>query len=1367
MRPILLIIAILLLGPGSRTGALAQTAPTGDTVLAPEARSRLVLFDTTMTSLSVRTDRGRFDAHTGQARALYRLAPLTDRPATAEGAALELVRRERALLGLREPDAELSLADVMLTGVSSHVLFRQVYRGVPVLHRYMRVSLDRAGNPSMVISGIATHVSERSVEIRPQLPAGSALQRARAAVQGPADASQPELFILPSDPPRLVWRVIVWPRGVISELEVLIDADTGRIVQVMEMRTHAHGSHSGHHSVSSSATHFLISGRSGDRPASFGATTVDGSGYVFDPDPLSTAGVGYGGGFADNGDASGPELNAQRRLVPLREITRASDGRYTLTGPHARIVGGAETGYAAYAPPSMAGPDDFRFTRSDLHFEAVNAYYHVDTSQRYVASLDLGRPIQAFPVQVHPRALPGDDSFYLPSRNLLLFGTGGVDDAEDPDVIWHEYGHALLEASAPGLLASTEGRALHEGWADYWAASYSRYLVESGRSARSDWQRLFKWDSGDGSIWAGRVLNRTGRYPDDAPCTISVTCNIYADGVLWATTLMEIYDEVGRGVSDRLNLHSHAYLASPVTMSDAAQALIQADIDLYGGAHLDVLVARLGARGFISTGAYGPVIEHEPIGRMSETGIAVPLTARITGSNEIVAARVVFGFDEEPMFEMDLVAGTGDLFEGVISLPDRPTRVAYYIEARDASGFITRLPADAPGTVFFFRAGVDLSAPSITHQPPTRISPAVWPMPFLIEMDDDADQVLVWMTYRIDGGQVDSLGMSMGESGLFMAAPTGRERFLNASVVEYRIHAARSGAGAPVAMLPSDGWFALPVAVSGTLFSAGFGDRSDASTLSGSWSRGAPTYGLLHALTEGAVLATNPAGRYSETAGISTVELPGLNLSGLEQTYLTFWHWFDTEYASNGAADPAGQETGLFDGGNVKFSTDGGVTWRLLHPEERYNGRLLETYSNPMVGEPAFGGFSYGWRRATVTLPGAADLRLRFDFGTDTGNSQASVSYAGWYIDRIELVTERPEDSEPPVADGLPEPRLIRSAASGPVPISVRVTDDTGVADVLVSYSSSASGTPTLVRLAMRPDDPHIFQGMVGTEGVSPGDKLYYRLIVRDFAGNERVYPDGSDYFTVEYRLLEMDLITHAARSTGGWRISGTGWQVASGASQSRGAIVFDPIDLPANATSLELTMRHLMQLGAGAGGNVKASADGGRTWVVLNPEASYGFVFDEPGHPMHGEPVLSGAMDVTSRFDLSDFRGRQLRLRIDLGLSRPLAGAEHWTIRDVRIHRSTAESGFIVPVKFALHANFPNPFSGASTASYSIADPGPVTLTLYDVLGRRVAVLEDRHFEPGTYITPMDGSRLAPGAYILVLQAGASRQSRTVTVVR
>jgi zinc metalloprotease ZmpB len=88
---------------------------------------------------------------------------------------------------------------------------------------------------------------------------------------------------------------------------------------------------------------------------------------------------------------------------------------------------------------------------------------------------------------------------------------GGVDDAEDADVILHEYGHALLEASAPGLLLNGgEGRAIHEGWSDYWAASYRRYLHQEGYVPGGDWRRLFVWDSGwtcdCTTYWSGRVV---------------------------------------------------------------------------------------------------------------------------------------------------------------------------------------------------------------------------------------------------------------------------------------------------------------------------------------------------------------------------------------------------------------------------------------------------------------------------------------------------------------------------------------------------------------------------------------------------------------------------------------------------------------------------------------------------------------------------------------------------------------------------------------------------------------------------------------------------------------------------------------------
>ena len=62
--------------------------------------------------------------------------------------------------------------------------------------------------------------------------------------------------------------------------------------------------------------------------------SVNGGGLVFDPDPLTSAGQTYSGQYQDFGDHDIPELNAERKEVSLRDITRGEDGLYRLVGPH-------------------------------------------------------------------------------------------------------------------------------------------------------------------------------------------------------------------------------------------------------------------------------------------------------------------------------------------------------------------------------------------------------------------------------------------------------------------------------------------------------------------------------------------------------------------------------------------------------------------------------------------------------------------------------------------------------------------------------------------------------------------------------------------------------------------------------------------------------------------------------------------------------------------------------------------------------------------------------------------------------------------------------------------------------------------------
>jgi len=79
-------------------------------------------------------------------------------------------------------------------------------------------------------------------------------------------------------------------------------------------------------------------------------------------------------------------------------------------------------------------------------------------------------------------------------------------------------------------------------------------------------------------------------------------------------------------------------------------------------------------------------------------------------------------------------------------------------------------------------------------------------------------------------------------------------------------------------------------------------------------------------------------------------------------------------------------------------------------------------------------------------------------------------------------------------------------------------------------------------------------------------------------------------------------------------------------------------------------------------------------------------------------------------------------------------------------------------PTKLALHDNFPNPFARQTTIHYELPTAGPVRITVYDVLGRRVATLVDREQAAGW---------MASGLYFARLVAGGEVRTLRLTVVR
>lgn len=76
-------------------------------------------------------------------------------------------------------------------------------------------------------------------------------------------------------------------------------------------------------------------------------------------------------------------------------------------------------------------------------------YQVIDSNQHYIQSLGIG-DIYKKQIRVDPHGYNGEElSAYDPIKNYLVFGEGDVGDAEDADIILHEYGHAIQVAQAP------------------------------------------------------------------------------------------------------------------------------------------------------------------------------------------------------------------------------------------------------------------------------------------------------------------------------------------------------------------------------------------------------------------------------------------------------------------------------------------------------------------------------------------------------------------------------------------------------------------------------------------------------------------------------------------------------------------------------------------------------------------------------------------------------------------------------------------------------------------------------------------------------------------------------------------------------
>jgi len=432
--------------------------------------------------------------------------------------------------------ADLTLVRTKHSLLGTHRWYQQTFKGLPVVGGYYAQHLDADGRIGSVDDGRDTVpvdlATTASVDSATATRNANAAVNARAASRRGGDGKNASavpaagqggarLAVVGGKNARLVWAVV--SRSTEGVTRSLVDAKSGQTVEVKVLSRNA-----------------------------------DGNGQVFDPNPVVTL---RDESLTDMNDKDQDVLLPAYKNVLLRNL----DGSGTLSGTYVTIVK-ARSGLAKSADGT------FVYQRQSDKFEQVMAYYAVNQSQEYIHSLGFTE-VNNEPQDFEINTFSGDNSFYDPSVDVITMGAGGVDDAEDAEVIWHEYGHAIQDDVVPGFGETLESGSIGEGFGDYWAVTMSVPV-----SGGFELPCVMDWDATSYTTDVPHCLRRT----DTGKTTDDIEGEVHADGEIWSNALWDIHSALGRDRANTLILEATFSYAPDTSFADAARDTVQAARLLYG-----------------------------------------------------------------------------------------------------------------------------------------------------------------------------------------------------------------------------------------------------------------------------------------------------------------------------------------------------------------------------------------------------------------------------------------------------------------------------------------------------------------------------------------------------------------------------------------------------------------------------------------------------------------------------------------------------------------------------------------------------------------------------------------------------------------
>jgi len=114
--------------------------------------------------------------------------------------------------------------------------------------------------------------------------------------------------------------------------------------------------------------------------------------------------------------------------------------------------------------------------------------------------------------------------------------------------------------------------------------------------------------------------------------------------------------------------------------------------------------------------------------------------------------------------------------------------------------------------------------------------------------------------------------------------------------------------------------------------------------------------------------------------------------------------------------------------------------------------------------------------------------------------------------------------------------------------------------------------------------------------------------------------------------------------------------------------------------------------------------------------------------------------------------------------------GSTHWSDHAELV--ATDNSYSTVPTNFSLSQNYPNPFNPTTEISFAMDQASEVSLTIFNMLGQKVKVLENASLEAGTHSYTWNGrdelgQSVATGVYLYTLTGGEKTITKKMALMK